>query len=282
MPRRPPPVFEEGLTLEWPLVSLEPFLFIARAALERLCLRLEERGLACLRLDLSLHLEPEGYAESSHTLPAPTRDPKTLLTLVRLNLEAGPPGAPVQAFTFIAHPDRPREAQLSLFGPTALPPDRLATTLARLFALLGPEGVGSPRPVDGHRPEAFQLVSFEPPPPPRERPEPQRGRGLLAIRVLRPPVEVEVITAGGPEASRDPQSCRPLEVHVLLREEAAKRPRVAGQVRVASGPWVLEEEWWEENPTQRSYWDVELTDGGLYRLFRDAATGRWFTDGVYD
>ncbi|HYG63600.1 MAG TPA: DNA polymerase Y family protein, partial [Thermoanaerobaculia bacterium] len=107
IPREPPPEFHEGMNLEWPLVSLEPFLFVGRAALERLCQRLESRGLACTRLVLSLRLEPEGHQTRSIDLPAPTRDVKTLLTLIRLDLEANQPGAPVAGFTFTAHPDRP-------------------------------------------------------------------------------------------------------------------------------------------------------------------------------
>ena len=133
-----------------------------------------------------MRLEPDGFQTRSVDLPAPTRDVKTLLTLVRLELEARPPGAPVAGFTFVAHPDRPREAQLTLYGPAALSPDKLATTLARLFALLGPDRVGSPRPVDGHRPERFALVDFSPPPPPGDppraarRPRPPRRAGAAA------------------------------------------------------------------------------------------------------
>ncbi|MDX1382610.1 MAG: DNA polymerase Y family protein, partial [Thermoanaerobaculia bacterium] len=151
VPRVPPPDFREGMNLEWPLVTLEPFLFLARAALDRLCHRLATQGLGCSKLDFSLRLEPDGYHERSITLPSPTGDAKTLLTLVRLDLEAEAPGAPVVGFTFSAHPDKPRSAQLSLFGPAALSPEKLATTLARLFALLGPGRVGSPRTADGHR-----------------------------------------------------------------------------------------------------------------------------------
>jgi len=57
---------------------------------------------------------------------------------------------------------------------------------------------------------------------------------------------------------------------------------VAGPVRVASGPWRLEEGWWQEAPAFRAYWDVELSTGGLYRIFRDEPGGEWFADGVYD
>ncbi len=271
IPRELPPVFHEGMNLEWPLVSLEPFLFVGRAALERLCERLESAGLACQRLGLELRLEPDGHQTRTIDMPAPTRDVKTLLTLMRLNLEETPPGAPVAGFTFLAWPDRPREAQLSLYGPAALSPDKLATTLARLFALLGPDRVGSPRPVDGHRPERFSLVEYTPPPPPEVRREPRAGRGLLAVRVLRPPLSLEVI-------SEDQQ---PVEVRTLVQDESEKRPRVEGRVKVASGPWGLEEGWWTEEPTGRDYWDVELT-GGIYRIYRDRATGEWFADGIYD
>ncbi len=281
--RQPPSSFEEGTSLEWPLVSLEPFLFVGRSALERLCQRLEARGLACSRLEIALRLEPDGHQERAIDLPAPTRDVKTLLTLVRLDLEARPPGAPVAGFTFLAQPDRPRQAQLTLYGPAALSPDKLATTVARLFALLGPGRVGSPRPAEGHGPERFALVEYAPPPPPPVRRAPRAGRGLLAVRVLRPPVGLEVIT-GAPAADADPA---PVEVRPPAPSRApdggaAQHPKIQGEVKVAAGPWTLEEEWWTEKPVGREYWDVELAGGGLYRIFRDRGSGEWYADGIYD
>jgi protein ImuB len=280
--REPPSSFEEGMNLEWPLVALEPFLFMGRSALERLCQRLESRGLACARLQVALRLEPDGHQERSIDLPAPTRDVKTLLTLVRLDLEARPPGAPVAGFTFVAQPDRPREAQLSLYGPAALSPDKLATTVARLFALLGPGRVGSPRPAEGHGPERFALVEYAPPPPPPVHRAPRAGRGLLAVRVLRPPIGLEVIT-GGPQARAGRASeLAPVEVRSPADGAAAKRPKIQGAVKVAAGPWTLEEEWWTEEPVGREYWDVELAGGGLYRIFRDRGSGEWYADGIYD
>jgi hypothetical protein len=57
---------------------------------------------------------------------------------------------------------------------------------------------------------------------------------------------------------------------------------ISGSVRVAAGPWSLEEGWWGEAPADRDYWDVELSDGGLYRVYRDRKAGAWFADGVYD
>ncbi len=105
IPRALPPEFREGMELEWPLVALEPFIFIANAALDRLSKRMETQGFACKRIELTLTLEPDGYDARAIDLPAPTRDVKTILTLIRLDLEKRPPGAPVIGFSFVAHPD---------------------------------------------------------------------------------------------------------------------------------------------------------------------------------
>ncbi|MEM9291265.1 MAG: DNA polymerase Y family protein [Acidobacteriota bacterium] len=283
-PRQPPPGFREGLCLEWAVVALEPFLFVARTALERLVERLRSRGLACQSLTLDLELEPEGHHQFRIDLPAPSCDVKTLLTLTRLELEARSPGAPILSFSFTAHPDRPREAQLTLFGPAALSPDRLATTLAKLFAFLGPDRIGSPRVADNHRPEAFQLVDFRAPAPP-SKPllPPSRGRGLLAIRSLRPPVELEVLLAEPSDlSSSSPSSNRFLSIRSKAQDQATSRPQIQGGVRVAAGPWSLEDDWWTAVPTDRKYWDVELDNGNLYRIYQDSETHQWLADGIYD
>ncbi len=326
-PRVPALVLSEGMDLEWPLVTLEPFLFVGHAALERLVARLESQALACTRLEVTLKLDPEGVDARGISLPAPTRDVKTLLTLLRLELEARPPGAAVAGFSFSAHPDKPRRAQLSLFGPAALSPDRLATTIARLASMLGADRVGSPRTVDGHRPERYALASYAPPAPPEIARTPRRGRGLLAVRVLRPPIALEVLTAETPtppaaavrtplpltvaagesrnrrasaqaaavSAAGNGEGRRAAAAAVVVPISQTRSPRllsiksapgssldIQGTVRVAAGPWSLEEGWWSDSPAERDYWDVELSDGGLYRIFRDRRGESWFADGLYD
>ncbi len=268
VPRLPALAFTEGASLDWPVVALEPFLAFAGAALERLVRRLAAEALGCARLELSLHLEPEGCDVRSIDLPGPTRDTKTLLSLLHQSLDARPPGAPVTGFVLSACPDRPRRGQLTLFGPPEVSPDELAGVLARLLALLGDGRAGSPRPADGHVPGRFALVPYAPPPAPLLTPPLRNARGLLAIRAFRPAVELEVLThADSP---------------VSLSALPASATPVRGRVRVAAGPWTLEDGWWSETPAARDYWDVELDGGGLYRVYRDRPTGRWYADGVYD
>jgi len=356
LPHHPPPTLTEGLELEWPVVTLDPLLATLRPCLERIHLRLAHQDLACTLLELELALEPDGVDRRLIRLPAPARDVEALLALIRLEIEARPPEGPVTAFRCIVHPDRPRTGQLTLFGPPEIHPDRLAVTLARLAARLGPDRVGSPRIVDGHLPERTANVPFNPPPPPKSRTAPRRGRGLLAVRVLRPPVPLEVIVeesgskkrggegergrgeehelvydsavfvpafqppltpAEGTEiknskfkiqnyepASQLPnlQASEPPSVFASQRQrqeqgplplsppsrpisvasETGATPHIQGLIRVAAGPWGLEEGWWKDQPIVREYWDVELSGGGLYRIYRDNESGDWFGDGIYD
>jgi protein ImuB len=265
IPRALPPEFREGMELEWPLVALEPFLFIASAALDRLTKRMEVQGFACTRLELTMNLEPDGFHSRAIELPAPTRDVKTMLTLLRLDLEKTPPGAPVVGFVIVAHPDRPRRAQLSLFGPAALSPEKLATTIARLISLLGDGRIGMAMAVDGHLPERYSIADYAPPPPPDARRKPAKSRGLLAVRVFRPPIPVEVITR---RVGDD------LQIQHINGEGD-----ISGPVRMSSGPWRIEDGWWKDGPAAREYWDVEV-GAGVYRVFE--TNDGWRIDARYD
>ena len=271
IPRALPPEFREGMELEWPLVALEPFLFIASAALDRLSKRMEIQGFACTRLELTMMLEPDGFHSRAIDLPAPTRDTKTMLTLLRLDLEKTPPGAPVVGFTLVAHPDRPRRAQLSLFGPAALSPEKLATTIARLISILGEGRVGMPMTIDGHLPDRYGIGDYNPPPPPDMKRKPRKSRGLLAVRVFRPPIPIEVIT----RPSRDNEPGQ-LQIERLNGEGD-----ISGEVQTSSGPWHIESGWWSTTPAAREYWDVELSRGGSYRVYRECEASLWFVEAGY-
>ena len=57
---------------------------------------------------------------------------------------------------------------------------------------------------------------------------------------------------------------------------------VHGSVEKASGPWRSSGDWWRPNNWDREEWDIEVLDGGLYRIYYDVHTDRWFAEGVYD
>jgi protein ImuB len=55
---------------------------------------------------------------------------------------------------------------------------------------------------------------------------------------------------------------------------------LSGRVVSCAGPWRLSSEWWHEGAYARDYYDVQLSDGGVYRVYQDR--DRWFVAGSYD
>ena len=153
-------VLREAVALDDPLGTLEPFLFVANGILARLAQRLELRGEGFAKVLLELRLEGAGSLEYRLKLVAPVRDVPAVLALARMQLEAHPPGAPVEGVAALVTPGRVRLAQGSLFGPPLPAPGKLSTTLARLAALVGPGRVGAPAVPDTHRPGVWTLVPF--------------------------------------------------------------------------------------------------------------------------
>jgi len=263
----------EGTRLEYGVGSLEALLFVVRGLLDRVVARLMTASLACGGLTLALELEDGSRVERAIGVLAPTRDVKTLTLLVRSALETAPPHAGVEAVHVVATPDRPRANQLDLFRPAGPAPARLATTLARLAALCGADRVGRAVPPAGHRPDAFGLLPFEGKcgavTPAAERSElPLVGScAALALRALRPPRVAQVFVEAG-------------------RIAYVRADGFGGRAVVSSGPWRIDAEWWSASPCRRDYYDVQLSDGGVYRLYRDLDAGctesTWFVDGCYD
>ncbi|HZR81911.1 MAG TPA: DNA polymerase Y family protein [Candidatus Binatia bacterium] len=269
-----PPALElvEGTSLEYGLASLESLLFVVRGLVDRLVARLRLRGLACRGLVLSFALEDGARVEREVGVLAPTCDVKSLVLLARSAIEAAPPHAAIEAVRATAIPDRARPDQLDLFRAAGPPPARLATALARLAALCGQERIGRPVAPAGHRPEAFGLSPFalaadgdRSNAGRSEAAAPQHGdvrtAAGLALRALRPPRPAEVFLESG-------------------RIAYVRAPGLGGRALGAAGPWRLDAEWWSETACRRDYWEVQLSDGGVYRLFHD--TRRWWVDGVYD
>ncbi|HLK12833.1 MAG TPA: hypothetical protein VKW76_15775 [Candidatus Binatia bacterium] len=263
-PRPADGTVEETTTLEHPIDALEPLLFVLRGLIERAVARLALTGAGCARVDLVLGLGDRSRDARGIALAASTRDGKTLLACLRVAIEAQPPRAAVEHVRLVVVPATVRPVQLGLFVPPGPAPERLATTLARLSALCGADRVGAPAPVDTHRPGAAAVVPFAP--APADAPGSPAAAATccrLVVRALRPPRAIEVF------AERDAPA--------FVRGDG-----LGGRVVGAAGPWRIAAQWWSAAPLARDYWDLELTDGGIYRCYRECDSARWFVDGVYD
>jgi protein ImuB len=258
--------FEEGIDFEYPVENVEPLLFILRRLLENLTARLACRALASGDLGMTLKLSPRGRDVRVVPVAAPTRDVGTLLGLVRLALESSPPPAAVESLMIRTTPARTRPAQLGLFTPAGPSPDKLASTLARLSVLVGEGRVGAPALQDRHLPDAYTLRPFAAPRvAPRCNEAPASGDDLrqLALHALRPPLQAEARLDRG-------------ELRYVTSAGG-----VAGQVLAAAGPFRVRDGWWQQYIV-RDYYDVQLSDGAVYRLFHDLQEDSWHIDGCYE
>nr|MCS5626829.1 hypothetical protein [Planctomycetota bacterium] len=255
--------FEEGSEPGFPVGDLEQLAFFLRGVIDRLARRLRLRGMAVRELWLELRLENGQNFARTVNLGAPTTEGPVLVSLVRLALEKDPPPERVERIRVIAIPGSVESSQLDLFLPPLPAPAELAATVARLEAICGPGKVGALAVEDSHRPDAKRLKGFAA----KERTLPNSPADTgpaLALRAIRPPEPIRIY--GGEEIPRQVE----LSDHQRLR------------VLQHAGPWRLFGEWWGEHCFARDYFDVELSDGGIYRIYRNLENGYWFMDGIYD
>ena len=161
-PYEPVPTFEEKMDFEWQIAELEPLVFLLSGLLDNLCSKLQGLGLAAEQIRVSLKLTGGSRFERAVALPSPLADARVLLTLLRLDLAAHPPGEAIEGVKVSARPSPRRMAQFSLLEPAAPKPEKLAVTLARLSSLVGKDRVGAPVVVDSHRPGALAVAGFAP------------------------------------------------------------------------------------------------------------------------
>jgi protein ImuB len=212
-----------------------------------------------------------------------------LLKLLRLRLQAHPPGAPVQKITLAAEAARPRAMQGGLFLPSFPDPEKLELTIARIANVVGEGNVGSPEIVDTHWPGAFQMRKFH---------AASEGSETIRERNKRDAGEkAETKVAAGFRAFR-PEIPARIELHGG-RPMAVSFQGARGEVRAASGPWRTSGGWWREDAWQQEEWELEVKfrsagsemaakdanvrgEGGVYRVYYDAQRRGWFVRGVFD
>jgi protein ImuB len=240
----PPESYQRRIELEHPQRLLEPLLFVISSLLNELM-----QGLSFNRVTLTLNQIPRTLE-----FPVPVRESKVILKQLQFDLEAHPPQSAIVSVEVQLNPTEARVLQHGLFIPQAPAPEKLQLTLARLTALLGEGNVGSPELIDTHRPDAFAMRAFSaetsaiPAQPTTIR---------FAFRYYRPPIAAQVRV----------KAERPVSVN-------------AQPILTAAGPWRASGDWWTTAPWDREEWDVELSNGGLYRVYQ--ASQRWFLEGMYD
>lgn len=298
--------FEEEMELEDAVEDLEPLAFLLSRLLNEICVRLQTRALAVSAIHLRFTLgdafkkdagifgaattaEVASLYEKTLRLPAPMRSSKSLLNLLRLQLQADPPQASIRKVTLAVEPARLRTTQNGLFDQSFIDPEKLELIIARLTNLVGNSNVGSPEVIDTHRPGAFRTNRFAPASTktniPRSItnhsvvPRPKLRKAVLGLRNFRPewPAKIEM------------HENRP--VHISFRG-------MHGKIVAASGPWRASGDWWREQAWRHDEWDIDVRfysdarimdrglhceiQDGLFRIYYDGLRRNWFVRGRYD
>ncbi len=251
--------FENGIE------RLEALIFAINRFLNQMLVRLEMNYLAVAEVRMRLNMEDGTHHEHLFRLPEPTRKGEQVIRVIHTYLENFRSEAPVTGLTLEARPARPVQQQLSLFESTLRDPNRFAETVARLEALIGQGRVGNPEVPDSNRPDEVTMGLFAPGMGKVKKPDVARRRLGLPLRRFRPPCPVRV------------QLQQVEGKSVVIRITSAK---ASGSVRLSSGPWQQSGDWWNEDQWEREEWDLELDQGGLFRLVREK--GEWTLEGMYD
>ncbi len=240
------PVFEEMLEIEWPIDGLEPLSFVLARLFEPLAARLERADRGAVVIRTSLRLTTRAVHLRTIPLPAPMRDPKTLRTLVLLDLESHPPDAAVDRVQVCLDPTPGRVLQWTLFDRARPEPEQVSTLVARLAALVGEGHVGSPALEDTWKPGAFGVVPFAP-----ETAEKVQSSKFKVQNET--PLNFERATLNSRCAFRRFRLPVPVRVRVEdgrpVRVTTDRHGLASGAIVQAAGPWRTSGDWWAADPS---------------------------------
>lgn len=253
---QPETTYEDRIELDHPVSLLEPLLFLIARILNDQCARLLSNAMAAS--EVVIHLELENRTEHARTLhlPVPMREPKSLLKLLQMDLEAHPPQAPTLALSLTLRPVHPRTVQTGIFLPVTPAPDKLELTLARIRGIVGQQNVGIPELLNTHHPHPYRLMQAQP----SITRHPSPATSHEGFRYFRPPLPATV----------DLSHSHPIRISA---------PGIHGKILNAAGPWRTSGDWWASTAWNRDEWDIALANGSLYRIYSDP---HWFIEGSYD
>lgn len=269
----PSETFSESMDFAHEIETLEPLLFVLNRFVGQLAARLDVLGLVVAGLDLRIKLASGAIYERLFEVPAPTSQAETLFRMLHTHLETVRTDAPIVALELIARPSDARAYQFGLFEAKLRNPNQFHHTLARLSALCGAGNMGTPVQEDSFRPDAFQMET-----PQFESPH-ATTTGDRYLNMMD-----ATVVAGAFPGLRLRRFRPPFHADVELQNDAPKfiaSLRLNGTVEAAAGPWRSSGYWWEPSKLwNRDTWDVQASDGTLYRIFCEC--GEWFVEGIYD
>ena len=292
--RRPVPDIAVFRDIDPPADRVDRVAFVAKALADELHARLAAGGLACT------HVRVEAETEHGETLARHWRHEGALAAgaladRVRWQLDgwltgsaAARPTAGISRLTLVpVEVVAARGRQLGFWGGETLIDERVLRAVARVQGTLGIQAVTVPEVRGGRSPAdrvirvpvgAVDLTAPRPAARPDAVTEPWPGRvpAPAPAEVWPVPEPVEVVDAHG------------CPVGVTGRAEVTAAP--AGLARSGrhpttliawTGPWPVDEQWWDANRhRRRARFQVLEADGTAHLLSVEA--GRWWLEATYD
>ncbi len=241
------------------VTTMEPILFVVRAALDRLVRTLAADGRAAAAIAITLTMAGARPRRITREVrPAtPMARVGPLFERCRALLDSWTLDAPVDAVEVgVAHAVTATAEQGDLLTPAWRDAAAADAALARLRTTLGADAVVRPVRRDSHAPEragAWDAIETFTPPPPIDALAGAVTRDGRALRLLPAPEAIHVTT----DAHGTP--CE-------LRWRGARHTLTQVQ-----GPERLSGEWWQADPFTREYWRcVSATAGASLVIYREA------------
>jgi len=260
--------------LATPAPTMEPILFLVRAALDRLVRPLAAEGRAAAAIAITLTTDGVHPRRTTREVrPAtPMARVTPLFERCRALLDGWSLEAPVRTVEVrIAQVATATAEQGDLLAPTWRDPAGAEAALARLRAAFGTGAVVRPVPRDSHAPEragTWEAIEAVEAVTPATAPSPADGDAAARDGATRPAARPAARLLDPPES-------------IAVTVDRAGRPRELrwrGQcLRIVRthGPERLSGEWWRARPFAREYWRCESDAWGQDLLcYRDAA-GWW-------
>ena len=261
----------ETLALEPAESNLARLLFSIKPVLERLLVRLADRGSAMSALHLRLRFErviwpnpPPPPHEQRIEPAAPTLDSVQIVELLRLRLDAIELPSAIESIELELEGQRVDARQIALFrAQTRRDLDAADRALARLRASFGPEAVTRATLRPAHLPEArFRWT----PTAHTSFPKPERMHidGDLPPRIRRLLHRPERLA---PRPAREPDGW-------IIEPELGPVVALHGPFRASGGWWIRE--------VERDYHYAETRSGAVLWVFFDRPRRRWYLHGRVD